>query len=99
MNMSKDKIVKVKVKVFAGYREIVQGKEVDVQVEGVTVQDAIDSLIAAHPRLGPLIKDEKGIRPYVNVLLNGKVVDKERGLASGITDGDILSVFPPVAGG
>jgi sulfur-carrier protein len=99
MNMSDNKMVNIKVKVFAGYREIVQGKEVDVHVEGGTVREAIDSLIAAYPRLGPLIKDEKGIRPYVNVLLNGKVVDKERGLASSITDGDVLSVFPPVAGG
>jgi molybdopterin converting factor small subunit len=33
------------------------------------------------------------------VLLNGKVVDKEGGLTSIVKEGDVLSVFPPVAGG
>ena len=96
--MSKNGI-KVKVKVFAGYRQITNDKEVDIQVNGKTVKEAIDSLIVAYPGLGPLVKDDKGIRPYVNVLLNGKVVDKETGLGSDVKDGDILSVFPPVAGG
>jgi molybdopterin synthase sulfur carrier subunit len=99
MNMSKNAIVNVKVKVFAGYREITKNKEVDIQVNGRTVKEAVDSLIATYPGLGPLIKDEKGIRPYVNVLLNGKVVDKEGGLVADVKNGDILSVFPPVAGG
>jgi molybdopterin synthase sulfur carrier subunit len=97
--MSSNKKVNVKVKVFAGYREIVKGKEVDILVDGETVGDAIDSLITAHPGLGPLVQDDKGIRPYVNVLLNGKVVDKEGGLTSIVKEGDVLSVFPPVAGG
>jgi molybdopterin synthase sulfur carrier subunit len=97
--MSNVKKVNIKVKVFAGYRQIVNGKEVDIIVNGETVGEAIDSLIAAHPGLGPLVKDDKGIRPYVNVLLNGKVVDKETGLTSKVKDGDVLSVFPPVAGG
>jgi sulfur-carrier protein len=99
MNMSKNETVNIKVKVFAGYREIVKGKEVEIRVKGETVREAIDSLIVEHPGLKPLIKDDKGIRPYVNVLLNGKVIAGEGGLISSIKDGDILSVFPPVAGG
>jgi MoaD family protein len=89
----------IKVKVLAGYRQIIKGKEVEILVKGETVREAVDSLIMAHPGLGPLIKDEKGIKPYVSILLNGKVINKGGMVVSSIKDGDILTVFPSVPSG
>ncbi len=57
-------------------------------------------LLASHPQLRDSILDEKGeLLPYVNVFLNGRMVEFLDGLDTLIHDEDELDVFPPVAGG
>lgn len=91
--------VKLKVKLFANFREVTKNKEVEVNVKGDTVRDVVSSLVADYPKLEPLMLTDHQIKPYVNILLNGQSVRDESGLASKIKEGDDVAIFPPVSGG
>ena len=87
--------MKINVRLFANFREVTGKKDVTVNVNGDTVMDVVSSLIAQYPGLRPLMLNEGAIKPYVNVLVNGKGAkpsDKIKG-------GDELAIFPPVSGG
>ncbi len=89
----------LKVKLFANFREITKKKEVEVDVKGSTVKDAVFSLITAYPELGPIMLNDQELKPYVNILLNGKTIKDHDGIASLIKPGDEIAIFPPVSGG
>jgi molybdopterin synthase sulfur carrier subunit len=92
-------MVRIIVRLFANFREVTRKKDVELNVSGDTAHDAINTLISEYPGLGPLMMQDGKIRPYVNILLNGKDVKSEEGQACKIKDGDELALFPPVSGG
>ena len=91
--------MKVKFKLFANFREAVRGKEVELEIKGDTVDDAIRALLTAYPGLAPLTLQDGKVKPYVNVLLNARKVSGPEGLRSAIKDNDEIALFPPVSGG
>ncbi|MCD1294834.1 molybdopterin synthase sulfur carrier subunit [Methanocella sp. CWC-04] len=91
--------VKIKIKLFANFREVTRKKDIEIDVAGDTIRDVISSLISEYPGLGPLMLQDGEIKPYVNVLLNGKDVKSGKGMAAQIKEGDELAIFPPVSGG
>ncbi len=91
--------MKIQVKLFGHFRYITDGKEIEVEVQSHTVQDVISSLVAAYPDLGRAILNDLEIKPYVNVMLNGKSVKDKAGLATIVKESDDLVLFPPMAGG
>jgi molybdopterin synthase sulfur carrier subunit len=91
--------MKLKVKLFANFREVTKNKEVEVNVKGNTVKDVVSALIHDYPKLEPLMFTGEEIKPYVNVLLNGKSVRDHGGFTSKVKEGDDIAVFPPVSGG
>jgi MoaD family protein len=81
--------MKVKVKLFAAFRDIVGAKEEDLELkEGSTVQSLLEDYIRRFPQMG---------RFREHIILS---VNKEYG-ASGrlLKDGDEVSFLPPVSGG
>ncbi len=91
--------MKLKVKLFANFREAAGNKEVDVSPKGDQVADVISALAREYPRLEPLLLNGKEVKPYVNVLLNGKSVRDQGGFQARVKEGDDIAVFPPVSGG
>ena len=91
--------MKVKVKLFANFREATRQKEVEVSVAGKTVGDAIRSLTVQFPALEPLVYQDGRLKQYVNVLLNGQAVRNDQVATATIKDGDEIALFPPVSGG
>lgn len=89
----------IKVKLFANFREVTRKKDMEIDVKGNTVKDAVMSLISVYPGLGPLMVHEGEVKPYVNVLVNGKDVRTLNGTDTSIAEGDELALFPPVSGG
>ncbi len=82
-------------RLFANFREITGRKDIPLDVEGDSVMDAVLSLIASYPGLRPLMLHDGALKPYVNVLVNGKTAAP----SDKIKEGDELAIFPPVSGG
>lgn len=93
--------MKVKFKLFANFREAVRGKEVELEIKGDTVDDAIKTLLERYPNLAPMTLQDGKIKPYVNILLNTQKISAAGpgGLSSIIKENDEIALFPPVSGG
>ncbi|PSP79548.1 hypothetical protein BRC81_04875 [Halobacteriales archaeon QS_1_68_20] len=85
---------------FATFRQAVGQKTVHREVDdGTTVGDLLAALESEYDGLdGELIVDGE-LREHLSVLLNGRDVVHQEGLDTSLSDGDTVSVFPPVAGG
>ncbi len=81
--------MKVKVKLYAAFRDIVGSKEEDLDLkQGSTVSDLLDDYIRRFPQLS---------RYRDHIILS---VNKEYGAPSrALREGDEVSFLPPVSGG
>ena len=75
------------------------GGEKAVTGEGATVGALIDDLESRHAGLKDRIVDEKGLRRFVNIYLNDEDVRFLDGITTALSDGDVVTVLPAVAGG
>jgi molybdopterin synthase sulfur carrier subunit len=89
-------------KLFADLAEAAGDREIPVAVEpGATVGEALDALLADHPALADRVLDaDDELVEHVNLLHNGgNVFTDADGLATELSEGDELALFPPVSGG
>jgi molybdopterin synthase sulfur carrier subunit len=93
--------MKIIVRTFADFREIIGARELELTLpEGETVGGLLKDLCNAHPRLQKKLFDASGkIKPYILILKNGRNIDSAQQLDTIIAADDVISVFPPVAGG
>lgn len=93
--------MKITLRTFADFREIIGARELELSLpEGETVGGLLKYLCNAHPRLQKKLFDASGkIKPYILILKNGRNIDSAQQLDTIIAAGDVISVFPPVAGG
>ena len=71
-----------------------------IEVEGATVGEALASLVATYPDLGPRLLDESGaINRFVNVFVNETDVRHLQDLATPLGPGDTVLLLPAMAGG
>lgn len=91
----------MQVKVFANFREICQGKVVEVpSQEENRVIDVLESLIQLYPALeDEVFTAERTLKPFVHVFINGRNIIHEDGLNTIVSKDDQFALFPPVAGG
>ena len=89
----------LEIRLFANFRDATGARTIDWEAaEGATVEDVLHELTAEYPDLD--VFDESGeLREFVSVLYNGRNVVHGDGLETSLHDGDVLSLFPPVAGG
>ena len=87
--------MKISVKLFANFREAVGKKDISLETNGNTAMAVVLALIAMYPSLGPLMLHDGNLKPYVNVLINGKKAEP----TDRIKEGDEIAIFPPVSGG
>jgi molybdopterin synthase sulfur carrier subunit len=92
--------MKVQVRAFANFREIL-GRDLSVDVkDGSTVEDLLESLSSSRQQLRSAIFDDAGrVREYVIIMKNRKDVSALQGLETALEDGDEVAILPPVAGG
>ncbi len=92
--------MKVHVKAFATFREVMDG-QFDLEFpEGATIRILLDELMGRYGGLEELMfAAPETLRDFVNILKNGRNVHFLAGLDTPLDDGDIIALFPPVAGG
>lgn len=71
-----------------------------VEVDGSTVKEALDNIMAKYPDLKERLCDESGeLRRFVNVFINDEDIRFENGPETQTKDGDEISIVPAIAGG
>jgi molybdopterin synthase sulfur carrier subunit len=74
--------------------------QVDVEISGGTLQDALEALFAAHPALRDRILTERGdIREHVNVFVGNSDARSTGGRATPLVDGMEIAILPAISGG
>jgi sulfur-carrier protein len=72
----------------------------EVSCEGSTVNEVLKNLDAAHPGFGERLFDDAGaLRRFVNVFLAEEDIRFLDGTDTTVSDGQVLSIVPAVAGG
>jgi len=87
----------VSVRLFANLREIVGQPR--VVLEASSMREVLKALRAEHPALQPLLCEDGEVRPYITILVNGENIRDLEALATSLSDGDEVAIFPPVSGG
>jgi molybdopterin converting factor small subunit len=76
------------------------GGDAEVKVEGDTVGAALGDLDAKHAGFaGRLFDDDGKLRRFVNVFVADEDVRFLQGLDTPLTEGQVVSIIPAVAGG
>jgi molybdopterin synthase sulfur carrier subunit len=90
----------VKVRFFARFRELL-GTDISVEPEdGMTLVSLVRDIAQKKKEGYDAMFDEHGnFREFVIVMRNGKRIEHADAVAVGVSDGDEIAVFPPVAGG
>lgn len=75
--------------------------QLPVNFKGRTVHDLLNQLCEEQgSRFCNTIFDKEGqLRRYIKVLVNGRGLHVLQGLDTALSDGDVIALFPPVAGG
>jgi molybdopterin synthase sulfur carrier subunit len=91
--------MKVKVKAFANFREIL-GREREVELEeGARVKDLLEDLSLERGFREATFEETGELRDYVMLMKNMKSIEALDGLETELEEGDEIAIFPPVAGG
>jgi MoaD family protein len=75
--------------------------QLTVNFRGRTIHDLLNQLCDERgQKFCNIVFDDAGqLRRYIKVLVNGRGLHVLQGLDTPLTDGDVIALFPPVAGG
>jgi len=91
--------MELELRFFANFREAVGQKTIYREYEDVrTMGDVLRRLDDEFPGM-EVLEDDGSPREYGKIMRNGEDVDHIDGMETTLSDGDRVSVFPPVAGG
>jgi len=89
----------IKTKFFAYFRDLFGGRERDIAVdEAATVGDALTLLCDTPERCREIYAGAE-LKPHLVVMLNGVPIGSLQGLATPLSPGDTLAIFPIMGGG
>jgi len=90
----------VTVKAFADLRELLGGELAISVPEGSTVHYLLEILGRKYAGFLPKIMESGGpMRSYVSILKNGRNIGSLDDLDTRLAEGDVIAIFPPLAGG
>ena len=76
------------------------GGAATVSVDGATVREVLDNLVAAYPALvGQIVTPDGTLHKFVNVYVNDDDIRYLDKLDTKVSEADTLSILPAVAGG
>ena len=75
------------------------GGQSEVEAEGATVGEVLDSVFDSHGDLRERITQDGDLRRFVNVYVSGEDIRFQDGLDTAVEDGAEITILPAVAGG
>jgi molybdopterin synthase sulfur carrier subunit len=91
--------MKVKVKFFAYFREIFDGREKDVVLpERSAIGHLLDVVCDSPKRRGEVFEGNT-LKTLIIVMKNGTLINSLDGLDTTLEDDDVIAIFPFIAGG
>ena len=92
--------ITITVKSFAALREVMDTQiRMDIP-EGATIRSLLAELTGRYTGLDERLFAAPGtLRDYVNILKNSRNIYFLAGLDTPLGDGDVIALFPPLAGG
>jgi len=89
----------ITIKIPPPLRPLTEGKD-KFQVEAGTVKEALEGLNNTYREIKPRVFDEKEeVRRFVNIYINDTDIRALDGLSTPTKNGDVLAIFPAIAGG
>ncbi len=88
----------ITVRIPTPLRTLTGGNE-QVEVNGATLREVIDTLEKQHPGIRDRLLDDKGVRRFVNIYVGDEDVRFLDGLETKLTAGTEISIVPAIAGG
>lgn len=94
-------MITVRINLYATFRSAFGQKSLELSLpEGATVRTVLHHLVEARPAFRSEILADHGQLPkYVTIFSSGRDIRSLQGLETPLTDGAVLDLFPPVAGG
>ena len=90
---------RILIRIPAPLRRYTQGAD-EVSLRGATALEVLTNLGEAHDGILEKLLDERGeLRSFVNVYIGERNIRSLAGLKSPVSEGDVLSIVPAVAGG
>jgi len=91
----------VTVRTIGPFSERIGFHQLTVNLKGRTVHDLLQQLCDEYGRnfRETVFNKQGNIRPYIKLLVNGRGLHVQQGLVTILHDGDIIAIFPPIAGG
>ena len=89
----------IEVRLYATLRAIAGERSVAVSDDCSTVRCVVDELISRWPDLDERLYEDRELRPYIALIVDGRDIRHLDGLATSISAGTEIDLFPPVAGG
>ncbi|MES3518335.1 MAG: MoaD/ThiS family protein [Natronomonas sp.] len=90
--------MQLELRFFASFREAAGSKTVEWETrDGLTIGELMQDLTDEYGM--DLFEEDGEIRDFITVMRNGQDITHIDGLETTLSDGDRISVFPPVAGG
>jgi MoaD family protein len=75
-------------------------RKAEIPLEGGTVGELLQALIARYPDIKPHLLDDSGaLRGFVNVFVGERNIKSAEGLDTAVKEGDTVMVVPAIAGG
>jgi len=86
---------------FGQFKQISNEREIEYEIEkGISINEFLIQVIKQFPKMKELLFDENDqLHSWVSILKNGRNIKALEGIDTTLADGDILAIFPPVAGG
>jgi len=92
--------MEIKIKLLRPFSEIVGKKELEIELNGTTLNDLLIYLVKKYPKLkNELYTKNDELTDYICIFVNDKIASALNEFETKIKDGDEILFFIPISGG